>query len=139
MLMTLAKIFGAAAIVLFVLTLMNFALKWTYRNYPKYFKKHPKYAKVHLALMKPFVKMHKWVGIGTVAMMDAHIVLAFLWEDDFNISGIATAVLLLSQMFLGMYGAWAKPKGKTWLIIHRIVAICAIAALIAHGILTDFD
>ncbi len=136
MLMTLAKIFGAAAIVLFVLTLMNFALKWTYRNYPNYFKKHPKYAKVHLALMKPFVKMHKWVGIGTVATMDAHIVLAFI-ERGFNISGAVTAVLLLSQMFVGMYGAWAKPKGKTWLIIHRVVAICAVVALLVHGILTD--
>ena len=57
MLLTLAKIFGAAAIVFFTLALMNFALKWTYRNYPNYFKKHPKYAKVHLSLMKPFVKM----------------------------------------------------------------------------------
>ncbi len=137
MLFTLAKIFGAVAIVFFTLALLNFALKWTYRNYPIYFKKHPKYAKVHLSLMKPFVKMHKWVGIAAVATMDAHIVLMFLSEDDFNISGIVTAVLLLSQMFIGMYGAWAKPKAKTWLIVHRVVAICAILALIAHGILTD--
>jgi hypothetical protein len=134
--MLFAEIFGAIAIVLFVLALMNFALKWTYRNYPKYFKKHPKYAKVHLALMKPFVKMHKWVGIGAVAAMDAHIVLAFI-ERGFNISGAVTAVLLLAQMFIGMFGAWAKPKSKTWLVIHRVVAISAVVALLVHGILVD--
>ncbi len=137
MLMTLAIIFGALAIALFSLAMTDHALKMTYRTYPEYFKKHPKYAKTHIALMKAFSKMHKWVGISAVATMDAHIVLAFLAEDEFNISGIFTAVLLLSQMFLGMYGAWAKPKTKTWRLIHRVVAYSAVIALIVHGILTD--
>lgn len=137
MLFIAAKILGASAIFFFALAFLNFVLKYTYRTLPGYFKKHPKYAKIHLATMKFFVIIHKWVGIAAVASLDGHAVCMFLETGRLDISGLAAAILFLAQMGLGMYGAWAKPKNRVWLIVHRIIAFSAFAALLVHSILLD--
>ncbi len=126
------ELFGGLTIFFFIATVMNYIVKFINRRFGREIAKYPEFKKVWMKLMKLLVKYHKYFGFATVASLMIH----FLVQSNFkyiSTTGLIAGGVMLSQLLLGMYGAFINKKRKgTWFITHRTISVALILAIAIH-------
>ncbi len=119
---------GICIVILYALTILNYVMKFLNRRFGRTLKAYPAFTH----LLKFVVRNHKLFGILTVFFLVAHFIVQFNYYG-LSVTGSIAAGILLVQVALGIYGAKSKSKGsKTWLIIHRTIAVALLVAILIH-------
>lgn len=127
----LGDFFGWLTIVLFAGTAANYVIKIINKKWGKRFSSSGS-KKILAAFMKIFVKNHRYFGFGAFLALFLHFVLQFL-NFGLSISGIIAAVLLILQVFLGIYATVKKkPRKGFWFVAHRMIAALLILGIAFH-------
>ena len=128
----LGKLFGALTIFFFGLTILNYIVKFVNRKFAKEIAMNPEFKKIWMMFMRILVKYHKYFGFATLASLLIH----FLIQSNFrwvSASGLIAAAVLLSQLLLGMYGAYINKKRKgLWFVTHRMISVALIVTILLH-------
>ena len=130
----LGQILGILIIILYFLTSLNYFVKLANRKLKNQIKKNKTISAWFSALMKFIVRNHRLFGMLTIVALLSH---AFNQFHFYGISptGAAAASVLLLQVGLGIYGARAKKRGKSWLRLHRSIAGLLFVAIGVHVVL----
>ncbi len=131
LLQTFGEYLGYTIVVLYTLTVLNYVVKRIKKHFGEQLAEHETLNKVFEALMKPIVKHHQALGIATVIALLAHFGVQFSWYG-FNLTGALAGSILILQTGLGIYGAKKERKGKTWLWLHRLIAVVLLIAIYIH-------
>jgi hypothetical protein len=132
----LGKLFGALTIFFFTATILNYIVKFVNRKFGKEISKYPQFKKVWMTFMRILVKYHKYFGFATVASLLMHFAIQanFRWIST---SGLIAAGVMLSQLLLGMYGAYIDKKRKgLWFVTHRMVSVALVVTIFLHVVLS---
>ena len=129
----LGEFLGYTIITLYGLTVLNYFVKLANRKLRAIINKNKAVAKVFSLLMKFIVKNHKLFGLLTIVVLLSHATNQFLIYG-ISLTGALAASLLILQVALGIYGYKAKKRGKTWLRIHRSVAVLLLIAIGTHAL-----
>lgn len=128
----LGELFGTLTIFFFVATILNYIVKFVNRKFGKEIAKYPEFKKIWMKFMRILVKYHRYFGFATVASLLIH----FLIQSNFkwiSASGLIAAGVMLSQLLLGMYGAYIDKKRKgLWFVTHRMVSIALVVTIFLH-------
>lgn len=127
----LGNFFGNIIIFLYVLTILNYVLKFINKKYSYLLKKNDKLHSIYIKIMKFIIKNHKLFGILTVFFILSHFYIQFTTKG-LSITGIIAATIMFIQVLLGIYGSKTKNKNKTWLILHRSIAVILFIAILIH-------
>ncbi|WP_320127452.1 hypothetical protein [uncultured Sphaerochaeta sp.] len=127
----IGEFFGVLIIVLYVLTVLNFLVKWINKKYGPSMKTNEKGYALYKGFMRFIIKNHKLFGLLTIIFLLTHFFIQFN-TYGISITGLVAAGILILQILLGIYGAKAKKKGKTWLIIHRSIAVILFITILIH-------
>lgn len=117
------RFLGYTTVFFYVLTLMNYVVKYVNKNH----------FKVNKTVMKYMVRYHHIWGFLAVAALIGHMSIQFNYFG-FNPTGFTAAVLLLFQAGLGAFGKKNR-KVKWWLPLHRFVAVAMVVAILVHVLL----
>lgn len=131
MIKELGELFGNIIVFLYVLTILNYVLKFINKKYVHLLKKNDKLHSIYIIFMKFIIRNHKLFGILTVFFIILHFYIQFSVRG-LSITGIIAASILLIQVLLGIYGSKTKSKNKTWLVIHRAISIALLIAILIH-------
>ncbi len=131
MLEELGGFLGSIIVVLYVLTILNYFVKFIFKNYRKLLSKYPIVLKVYTIMMKLIVKNHKLFGLLTILFILLHFLLQFS-QYGINIAGTIAAGVMILQIMHGIYGSKVKKRSKTWLISHRTIAAALLIAIMIH-------
>ena len=86
----------------------------------------------HGALMRAVTRSHVYVPLFILTILVLHLLMELI-HVGFFITGVITASLMLSQILLGLYGAYVKKRAKgNWFKLHRIVAVLLFFSIAAH-------
>jgi hypothetical protein len=127
----LGGFFGNIIVILYLLTILNFFVKYINKNYRKVLMKNEKIYQAFTKLMKFTIKRHKLFGILTVVFILLHFILQFT-QFGLNIPGVIAALIMFVQVGFGIYGSKKKKRGKSWLWAHRIIAVILMIAILIH-------
>ena len=127
----LGEFLGYAIITLYGLTVLNYFVKLANKKLRAEINKNKTFAKGFSLLTKFIVRNHKLFGLLTIVVLLSHAANQFLIYGISLTGGLAASVLIL-QVALGIYGYKAKKKGKSWLRIHRSVALLLLVAIGIH-------
>lgn len=128
----IGEFLGWLIIISYVLTILNFILKAVNKKYSKKISSSPNFRKYYNILMKFIVKNHKLFGLLTIVFILSHFLVQFL-NMGLNIPGLIAAILMLCQIFLGMYGAYInKKRTGLWFYAHRTIAVILAIAILIH-------
>ncbi len=127
----LGEFLGYAIITLYLLTILNYFVKLANKKLKVHLKKNKTVSAGFSLLTKFIVKNHKLFGLLTIAVLLSHAANQFLIYGISQTGALAASVLVL-QVALGVYGYKAKKRGKTWLRIHRGVAVLLMVAIGIH-------
>ena len=120
--------FGICIIILYVLTILNYVMKFLNKRYGQKLKKHVVFTKS----LKCIVRYHKLFGLLTIAFLLVHFLIQFTYYG-LSVTGAIAAGVLLLQVALGIYGTKAQSKkNKTWLYFHRSIAVALLVAILVH-------
>jgi hypothetical protein len=97
----------------------------------KQINKNKTFAANYIKLMRSIVKNHRYFGFAAVIFVLLHFSIQFITHGP-SITGIVAALIMALQIGLGIYGHKVKKKGKTWLMIHRSVAVMILIAILIH-------
>ncbi|HVJ47662.1 hypothetical protein [Desulfitobacterium sp.] len=111
MLKQIGALFGGVVYFLFVLTLLNFIVKYVNSKYRTQLMKNEEVYNLFKKLMKFTVKNHKRFGLMTIVFLLLHFAVQQS-QYGMNITGSIAAVIMLAQIGLGVYGWKAKKKGE---------------------------
>lgn len=133
MLLEIGKFFGTVTLILFIVAVFNYVMKYVNKSYGQKIKKaNPNVHSLFMKLMKYVVKYHKIVGIGAFVALIIHFIILTKYFG-FVLTGTVAAVLMVIQIALGIYGALSsKKRDALWFKIHRIVTVIVIVAVIIH-------
>ncbi|MEI6579304.1 MAG: hypothetical protein WCN92_07545 [Eubacteriales bacterium] len=131
MLEGLGELLGSMIVILYVLTILNFFVKFIFKNYRKQLSKYPEVLKIYTIIMKLIVKNHKLFGLLTILFIIAHFLLQFS-QYGLNIVGTIAAGAMTMQIMHGIYGSKMKKRSKIWLISHRTLAAVLLIAIAIH-------
>lgn len=125
--------FGWITAISFGIAVANFFLKRINKHFiSKLPKEQEKWIKLYRTIMKSFIKYHKIAGMIAVISVLTHFGIAF-YSGYTSITGFVSAVLMITMVLLGSYGAFIKKKSTgTWILVHRIVAFFMIISISAH-------
>ncbi len=127
----IGTLFGLLIILFYILSVLNFCFKFLNRNYRDTLKKNEGFYNIYMKILKFFVKSHKYFGGAAVLMILIHFYLQFT-RYGISITGSIAAGVLLLQVGLGVYGQVQKKRSKTWLILHRGIAVILLVAILNH-------
>ncbi len=127
----LGEFFGGVILFFYALTIVNFVLKFGLKHAKVYLQKNKNIYDIYLKLTRFFFRYHRFFGYATIGSILIHFLLVFFTEG-IKISGIIAALFMLAQVLLGLYGQYKKPRTKSWLWSHRILAIGIFIAIIIH-------
>jgi hypothetical protein len=133
----LGKLFGALTIFFFIATILNYIVKFVNRKYTKEIARNPEFKKVWMRFMRILVKYHRYFGFATVVSLLTHFAIQanFRWVSA---SGLIAAGVLLSQLLLGMYGAYVDKKRKgLWFVTHRMISVALLITILLHVATAD--
>lgn len=133
MLSELGEFLGNIIIVLYVITILNYFVKFVFKNYRKLLAKNQTVYKLYTKLMRVIVKYHKWFGLLTILFILAHFSVQFS-RYGLSIPGVIAAGTMALQIGLGIYGSKVKKRGKIWLISHRTLAVIVLIAIVVHTV-----
>lgn len=136
-----ANMFGWIAVWCFGVAVLNFFVKYIFKNYiTPYMKKQSAQAKkyeniinIYKKVMKYVVKYHKVVGVIVGVAVLFHLVLEIQYSF-LSITGLIAAILMLAVILLGILGVTVfkrKPRGA-WIKIHRLLAFLLIVSILLH-------
>jgi hypothetical protein len=126
------EMFGSLTIFFFVMTMLNYAVKFINRKFGKEIAKYPGFKKIWMKFSRILIKYHKYFGFATVASLLIHFAVQsnFKWMSA---SGLVAGGILVLQLGLGMYGAFINKRRKgTWFVTHRLVSVALIVAIMMH-------
>jgi hypothetical protein len=126
------ELFGSLTIFFFVMTMLNYVVKFMNRTLSKEIGKYPGFKKIWMKLTRVLIKYHKYFGFATVTSLLIHFALQsnFKWMSA---SGLVAGGILLLQLGLGMYGAFINKQRKgTWFVAHRMVSLALVVAILMH-------
>lgn len=136
-----ANLLGWITLYGFGLAILNFFVKFIFKNYiatfikkkPTEAKKYTKLISIYKIVMKYVVKYHKVLGgIGMLVLL-FHLTLELQYRH-LSTTGLIAAILMVVVVILGILGATVfkkKPRG-TWLIVHRVAAFSLIIFILLH-------
>jgi hypothetical protein len=127
----LGEFLGFCTIVFFVLAMLNYVVKFINRKFGSSLKAYPRFQIAFSFFLNFIVKWHKLFGLLSIMTLLAHFLIQ-LNNFGIRLTGVMAAILLLVQGALGIYGAKARHKGKSWIIIHRTIAVLLLVAIIVH-------
>ncbi len=129
----LGNLLGILAAALFILALLNFAVKFVNRIWVAKLTKGSGFRRGYTAGMRFLVKNHRFFGGGAAVLMLAHIVLQLLFKWV-SLTGVAAAVFAVAAVALGaaMYRGKKRSPGLLW--AHRGAAIALVVLLVSHVI-----
>ena len=127
----LGELLGFGIIFFYGLTVLNFFFKFIMKHFKVQLSKYPKFFSVFKKLFKFFFKNHRWFGFATIILILIHFLIMFA-EEGLSSTGLIAAGTMITQVLLGAYGHFFKPKNKIWLWIHRILTIIIAIAIIIH-------
>jgi hypothetical protein len=122
---------GLAIIFFYGLTILNFVFKFVLKRFRPQLMKRPKFFAFYLKLVKFFVKYHRWFGITAITFALVHFMIQF-FDEGLSLTGVLAAGVMFMQVGLGAFGTYAKPKSKTWLWIHRLIAVLLAVVILIH-------
>ncbi len=125
-------LFGWLIIVAFVGTIINYIIKLINRRFGRKISTSPVTKRVMKVLMIIFVRNHKYFGFTTAVTLLAHFIIQFYFIG-LSVSGVSAAVLLILQVWLGIYATLKKkPRKGIWFITHRLIAVLLILGTVLH-------
>lgn len=127
----LGEFLGQIIVVLYILTILNYFVKFINRTYREQLSKNKNVFEIFSTIMKFIVKNHKIFGILTVLFLLLHFVLEYI-KYGIKVSGVIAAGTMLLQVAIGIYGIKFKRRGKIWLMVHRSIAIIVFVAILIH-------
>jgi hypothetical protein len=130
----IGHLFGALIILLYALTMLNYVVKWINKRYGSTMRTHEKGYAAYKKFMQFIIRNHKLFGLLTILCLLTHF---FILYSQFGIyiTGVIAAGVLVLQVLVGMYGSVARKKGKSWLYVHRTIALILFLAITAHLVL----
>mgnify|MGYP004486377563 CR=1 FL=1 len=131
MIKELGELLGNIIVFLYVLTILNYILKFINKKYLHLLKKNDKLHSIYMKFMKFIIRNHKLFGILTVFFILLHFYIQFTTRG-LSITGLIAATIMLLQVLLGIYGSKTKRKNKTWLVLHRFISILLLIAILIH-------
>lgn len=131
------ELFGWLLVFAFTGTILNYCMKIVNKRLSKKISAFPVGKKIMKVLMTIFVRNHKYFGLATVVLLLAHFIAQFS-KFGINVTGSIAAVLLLLQVWLGIYANIKKmPRKGTWFIAHRVIAVLLILGIAIHLIIPN--
>ncbi|MBP1757096.1 MAG: hypothetical protein H6Q59_3494 [Firmicutes bacterium] len=127
----LGELFGILIIVFYSLAVLNFCFKFFNRKYRDKLKRNEKFYKVYMNFLKFFAKYHRYFGFATILMILIHFFIQFS-NYGLSITGCIAAGVMLLQIVLGIYGQFSKKKMKSWILIHRGIAVLLLVTILIH-------
>lgn len=134
------ELYGWLLVFAFTGTILNYCIKIMNKRFSKKISSNPVGKKTMKILMTIFVRNHKYFGLATVVLLLAHFIAQFT-KFGINVTGCIAAVLLLLQVWLGIYAnIKKKPRKGAWFIAHRVIAVLLILGIAIHLIIPNaFD
>ncbi|MGE5627584.1 MAG: hypothetical protein ACM3X7_05630 [Solirubrobacterales bacterium] len=127
-----AGFFGSMIVIFYGLTILNFILKWVNKKYPKIINKNKQVKMIFKKSMKIVVKYHKLFGILTIIFLGLHFWI-FYSNGRISRTGILAALLMISQVVLGILGAYViKKRTGLWFSLHRVLAAALALVIFIH-------
>lgn len=131
----LGGLFGWLLIFAFTGTILNYILKYINKKYVKKINQNPNMKKIMKIMLKIFVSKHKYFGLVTVFFLLIHFIGQFQ-KYGINITGGLAAIILIVQVFLGIYANIKKrPRKGKWFICHRAIAVMLLIGIGLHLII----
>lgn len=127
----LGEFLGGTIIFLYVLTILNFFVKWVNKKFRAQIKKNDLVFKGFSMFMKVIVKYHKLFGVMTIGALLLHFLVQF-FTYGLSLTGAMAASVLIFQVVLGGYGFYKKKRGGLWLKLHRGIAVLLMIAIYLH-------
>ena len=127
----LGNFFGSIIVFLYVLTILNYILKFINKNFKSLISKNEFLNKLFIIVMRIIIKYHKVFGIFTIIFILLHFYIQFTYRG-ISIIGLMSAVTMILQVALGIYGSSSKTKDQTWLIAHRAISIILLVSILIH-------
>lgn len=128
----LGGLFGWLIIFAFASTILNYCLKFINKRYINKISTYPQGKKIMKLLMRIFVSNHKYFGFATVIFILLHFIIQFT-KFGLNITGFIAAILMITQVLLGVYAnVKKKPRKGIWFTAHRVIAVLIIFSIIIH-------
>lgn len=131
MLKQIGGLLGNIVLILFLLALLNYVVKYINRNYRKQLMKNEAGYQLFTKVMRFTVKNHKYFGLTVIIFLLLHFAVQMSLYG-ISITGAIAAIFMLAQIGLGYYGSKAKNKGKTWLKAHRLIAVLLLISVLVH-------
>lgn len=128
----LGVLFGVLVVLLYFMTILNYVMKAIHREFGGRMKTHAKSYRMFTTCMRFIVKYHRYFGMGALLFLIIHVFIQYSDYGYISQTGAIAAGVLLVQVGLGIYGSKAKKKPKTWLYIHRAVAVLLPIAIAFH-------
>ena len=122
---------GILIIFSYGLTLLNFLLKWAYKNIKTQINKVPVLKTEYTRVMRFFIKYHRYFGFTTIVFILMHFSVQFS-RYGASLTGATAAILMLTQVVVGIIGLKSSKKSKAWLWVHRALAIGIGIAILIH-------
>lgn len=130
--MDLGRLLGWLLIIALTGTLLNFCLKQINKYFGKKISASPLGKQIMKFLMKLFVRNHRYFGIAAVILLFVHFIVQFS-TYGINVAGMIAAILLISQVSLGIYAILKKkPRHGVWFITHRVIAALLVLSIALH-------
>ncbi|MCR3954820.1 MAG: hypothetical protein NUK57_00895 [Gudongella sp.] len=125
------EILGYAIIFFYSLTILNYIVKLANKKFKTQIRRNKTFADNYMKMMRFIVKNHRYFGFLAILFLLLHFSVQFL-THGLSITGIIAAAVMVLQVVLGIYGHKAKKRGKTWLTIHRSIAVLLLIAIAIH-------
>ncbi len=136
---TLGRFLGYVIALGYLLTILNYFVKWLNRSVMARRPKEDNVRKVFTRFMRFIVSNHRLFAILTTVALFAHFLIQFQSWGLYPTGAIAGSLLLI-QGSLGGFGTYVKKKKPgVWLIVHRMVAILLGLAIVLHVLTARFS
>ncbi len=127
----IGSLFGSITVLLYLLAILNYLVKFIYKKYRNELIINEKLYSSFTKFMKFIVKRHNLFGVLTIAFLLLHFLIQFS-QYGLNTTGVIAAGIMLLQVGLGIYGSKVKKRGGTWLLMHRTIAVLILIAIGVH-------
>ncbi len=132
MYLTAGSVLGLLIVLFYLLAVLNYGVKHFHKKFGTALKSSEKRYGRFKAFMRLIVKNHRLFGALSLLMLLIHIVLQYRDYQYISPTGAAAGAVLAFQAFLGGYGSRLKSPSKTWLVIHRAVAVLIPFLMAVH-------
>lgn len=133
----LGGLLGWLLIITIAGTILNYCLKLVNRHFGKKISASPIGKRTLKVLMTIFVRNHRYFGVAAVVLLMIHFSLQF-FRYGLNVTGFIAALLLISQVSVGIYAiSKKKPRRGAWFFVHRVISAVLVLSIALHLILPN--